>query len=58
MKKTYIVPASQSFEMQCDGMLALSLQNTGGDKLNSGDFGEDGGFEYNTSKKGYWDAEW
>lgn len=58
MKKAYIVPASQSLEVECGGMLALSLNNNGGENLGANDFGEDGDFEYNTSKKGTWDTEW
>ena len=61
MKKIYIAPASQSFEVQCSDMLALSLNNSGGNEggsLGSGDF-DGGDFEYNAPKKGYWDnGEW
>lgn len=58
MKKTYIVPASQSVEMQCGEMLALSLNDNGGKNLGAGDFEDDGDFEYDASKKGYWESEW
>lgn len=61
MKKTYIAPVSKVFGMQCSEMLALSLNNggsNGGGSLSSGDFGEDGNFEYNASKKDLWETEW
>lgn len=56
MKKTYIAPASQSLDMRCDGMLALSAKNPPTD-LSEGDFGSDGDYEYN-SRKGYWEMDW
>lgn len=61
MKKAYIAPVSSTFELQCDGMLALSLQNNGGDdRLGNGDFNtETGDYEFCSSKKGIWeDTEW
>lgn len=63
MKKNYIAPASQSFEVQCNDnmLLTLSLNDNGGGRgeggsLSSGDF-ESGDFEYNSSRKGCWEKE-
>ena len=59
MKKTYIAPLSQTHEIECKGMLALSTTNNGEDPLGSGDFGEGGDFEICSQKKEYWDdTEW
>lgn len=44
--------------MQCGEMLALSLNDNGGKNLGAGDFGDEGDFEYDASKKGYWESEW
>lgn len=58
MKKTYIVPAVQLFEVGTIEMLALSLNDNGGTSLKGEDFGESGDFEYCSDKKGYWEEEW
>ena len=58
MKKTYIAPAVQLYDVDVTEMLALSLTDNGGSSLGSGDFGEDGDFEYCSDKKGYWEHEW
>lgn len=60
MKKIYIAPASQSFEVQCNDMLlTLSLNDNpnGGRGLTGDNFGEGGDFEYNSSRKGCWEKE-
>ena len=58
MKKIYMAPVSQSIEVRCDGMLALSLTDNGGNSIGSGDVGENGDFEICSDKKDYWDEEW
>ena len=58
MKKIYMAPVSQSIEVRCDGMLALSLTDNGGSSLGSGDVGESGDFEICSEGKEYWDTEW
>ena len=58
MKKTYIAPAVQLYDVDVTEMLSLSLTDNGGSSLGSGDFGEEGGFEYCSDKKGYWEHEW
>ena len=58
MKKTYNAPAVQLSDVDVTEMLALSLTDNGGSSLVSGDFGEEGGFEYCSDKKGYWEHEW
>ncbi len=58
MKKIYMAPVSQSIEVRCDGMLALSLTDNGGSSLGSGDVGEGGNFEICSEEKEYWDTEW
>ena len=64
MKKIYIAPASQSFEVQCNDnmLLTISLNDNGGGSgeggsLSSDDFVEGGPFEYNSSRKGCWEKE-
>ncbi|MGM9688556.1 MAG: hypothetical protein ACI3YD_05845 [Alloprevotella sp.] len=56
MKKIYMAPVSQSIEVRCDGMLALSC--TDDTTLGSGDVGESGDFEICSEGKEYWDTEW
>ena len=58
MKKTYIAPAVQLYDVDVTEMLALSLTDKGGSSLGSGDFEENGDFEYCSDKKGYWEHEW
>ena len=53
-----MAPVSQSIEVRCDGMLALSLTDNGGSSIGSGDVGESGDFEICSDKKDYWDEEW
>lgn len=53
-----MAPVSQSIEVRCDGMLALSLTDNGGNSISSGDVGEGGDFEICSDKKDYWDEEW
>lgn len=53
-----MAPVSQSIEVRCDGMLALSLTDNGGSSLGSGDVGESGDFEICSEGKEYWDTEW
>ena len=48
----------QLYDVDVTEMLALSLTDNGGSSLGSGDFEEDGGFEYCSDKKGYWEHEW
>ena len=48
----------QLYDVDVTEMLALSLTDYGGSSLGSGDFGEDGDFEYCSDKKGYWEHEW
>ena len=58
MKKTYIAPAVQLYDVDVTEMLALSLTDNGDSPLDSGDFGDNGDFEYCSDKKGYWEHEW
>ena len=62
MKKAYIAPSLQTYEVRTDGMLALSTidgAGNGGADLGSGDFGGSGDFEICTNKKDqYWESEW
>ena len=48
----------QLYDVDVTEMLALSLTDNGGSSLGSGDFEEDGDFEYCSDKKGYWEHEW
>lgn len=58
MKKKYIAPTVQLYDVDVTEMLALSLTDNGGSSLGSGDFEEGGDFEYCSDKKGYWEHEW
>ena len=58
MKKTYIAPAVQLYDVDVTEMLALSLTGNEDSPLGSEDFEENGGFEYCSDKKGDWEHEW
>lgn len=58
MKKSYIAPAVQIYDVDVTEMLALSLNDGGGMSLGSGDFGGSGDYEYCSDERGYWEHEW
>ncbi|MGM9694624.1 MAG: hypothetical protein ACI3YC_06415 [Alloprevotella sp.] len=57
MKKSYIAPAVQIYDVDVTEMLALSLNDGGGTSLGNGNF-ESGDYEYCSDERGYWEHEW
>ena len=58
MKKTYMAPAVQRYDVDAAQMLALSLENNGGAQLGGSDFGASGDYEICSERKDPWQHEW
>ena len=58
MKKTYMAPAVERYEVNATQMLALSLENNGGEQLDGSDFETSGDYEICSERKDPWQHEW
>lgn len=53
-----MAPAVERYEVNATQMLALSLENNGGEQLGGSDFGESGDYEICSERKDPWQHEW